>query len=556
MTSLRAPGVALIGLLLVLGAAAPVSDPHELVLRDALRAAIATTDSMTTRISMVTRMDGSLFYLKRAAGAPSARLVMRDTAGRETMLIDQAGIDGFAASPDASLVVVSIAGPAGGVLRVIETATGAARPDRIEGARFAALSWAPDGRSFFYTLASKAGASSPAHWRSARHVLGADPRRDRVLLDSAHLPFAFEGRPAMVAVAATPGSDFLVAWVSDALTGRSAFHAAPFASLATTKATPGAIPWSLVAVQADGVVAIAVRGARIDMLTRRVSPQGSIVEAALNDTNAFAHGRTVVAPGSGTLTGLGLARDALYFARRDGAAMSLLRLASGAPRPQIVTLPFSGTIAPPGSDAGGLVTDPRQAGADIGLQSWVQPLVWLHYDPRTHSVADLGLVPPFARGLRPYQAIETTARADDGTLIALSIVSRRDTPFDGRRPLLLDGAEAYDPTFMPTLLPWLDAGGVFAVAHLRGGAPSRDFIACAESLIARHLTDPAHLSAGGNDLISAAIIRRPDLFRPALLRPGLVGAMRAPHANDIADQQAFLLWRMGAWRMASGPQPP
>ena len=543
MSRLRAPRVALVGLLLALGAAAPVSDPHELVLRDALRAAIAAMDAMTTRISMLTRMGGRLFYLRRAA---ATRLVMRDTAGRETVLVDQAAIDGFAASPDASLVVVCTAGPAGRVLRVIETATGTARPDRIEGARFAALSWAPDGRSFFYTRAS--GRSSP--WRSERHVLGEDPRRDRLLLDSAHLPFAFEGRPAQVAVAAAPGSDFLVARVSEALSGRSAFHAAPFASLATARGATTAIPWTLVAAQADFVVAIAVRGARIDMLTQRDTPQGSIVEADLNDANAFAHGRTIVAQGSGALTGLGLARDGLYFARRDSVAMSLLRLADGAPRPEIVTLPH-GTIALPGAtpweDAGGLVTDPRHAGADIGLQSWVQPLLWLHYDPGTHSVADLGIVPPFARGLRPYQAVETTARARDGTLIALSIVSRRDTPHDGRRPLLLDGAVAYDPTFMPTLLPWLDAGGVFAVAHVRGGAsPSGDFIACAEALVARHLTDPARLSAAGTGLIGDAIIRRPDLFRPDLLRPDLLGATRTPHANDIADEQAFLLWRMGA----------
>ena len=194
--------------------------------------------------------------------------------------------------------------------------------------------------------------------------------------------------------------------------------------------------------------------------------------------------------------------------------MSLLRLADAAPRPEIVTLPFQGTIAPPGApageDLGGLVTDPRLPGADVGLQSWVQPLVWLHYDPRAHRVADLGIVPPFARGLRPYQATETTARARDGALIPLSIVSRRDTPYDGRRPLLLDSANTDDATFIATLLPWLDAGGVFAVAHVRGGdktsgAPAgndltiSDFIACAEALIARHLTDPAHLSAAGAD---------------------------------------------------------
>ena len=252
MTRLRAPRIALIGLLLGLGAAAPAADPHasqaRIPGRDALRAAIAAMDGMTTRISMLTRVGGRVFYLERGA---AARLVMRDRSGRETVLVDHAAIDRFAASPDGSLLVISTGEAAARVLQVIETKTGTARPDRIAAPHVASLSWAADGRSFFYTRASDANAP----WRSERHVLGEDARRDRVLLDAARLPFAFDGQPALVAVAAIPGSDFVIARVSDAVSGRSAFYTAPSASLGAA-----AIPWTPVAALADEVTAIAMRG--------------------------------------------------------------------------------------------------------------------------------------------------------------------------------------------------------------------------------------------------------------------------------------------------------
>ena len=551
--------------------------------RDRLLSAISALDGLSTEVRMLTTANAKRFYLRLDAGTQLSRLVMQDTQvpdAAATVLVDpaelgtsagQAEIDQFAPSPDGSLVAYGISGSSGNsVLHVIETATRRIRRDVIDRARFARPSWAPDGRSFFYARLPRPDPRAPAsdatpHLRVYRHRLGEDPDRDRLILDADRLPEAFgEATSGVAPVGAAsvgaasvgaaqifpalvvpPGSDTVLAEIGDGVSPEVAIYAAPYASLELPQ-----VPWKRVAARSDGVVAAAVRGSRIDLLTHRDAPHFKIVETDL-DRPSFAEARLRVRPGSGVLTGLGLAADGLYLARRDGSATTLLRLADGAGLPEIVTLPFSGSIAPAGVDAGGLHADPRRTGVDVGLQSWTHPLVWLHYDPATRAVADLGLVPGFAHDLRAYQSVETSARGLDGTLIPLSIVGRRDRRRDGPRPVLLEGYGAYgiadDPAFMPTLLPWLDGGGIYAVAHVRGGGEGgqswhdggrlankingvTDLIACARALIARHVTDAAHLAGSGTGaggiLIGGAITRAPELFRAALIRGGATDLLR------------------------------
>ncbi len=564
--------------------------------RGRLLSAISELDGLSTEVGTPRTANGVRFYLRLDADAQVARLVMqgpraRDAAG--TVLVDPADlgtasghaeIDQFAPSPDGSLVAYGVsAGGGRSVLHVIETATRRMRPDVIDRARFARVCWAPDGRSFFYARLPRPDPRAPAseayaHLRVYRHRLGEDPARDRLILDPDRLPapsgaVASRAAPIFPALVVPAGSDYVLAELRDGVSPELAIYAAPYASLALPQ-----VPWQRVAAPSDGVVAAAVRGTRIDLLTHHDAPHFKIVETEL-DRPSFAAARLRVRAGSGVLTGLGLAADGLYLARRDGAATTLLRLADGAALPEIVTLPFSGSIAPAAEDAtredaGGLLADARRTGVDVGVQSWTQPLVWLHYDPATRAVADLRLVPAFAHDLRAYQSVETSARGLDGTLIPLSIVSRRDRRRDGPRPLLLEGYGAYgvaeDPVFMPTLLPWLDGGGVYAVAHVRGGGEGgqawhdggklaakingiTDFIACARALIARHVTDAAHLAGSGSGaggiLIGGAVTRAPDLFRAALIREGDTDALRGefsasgasgvPEFGSVADAAQF-----------------
>jgi oligopeptidase B len=155
-----------------------------------------------------------------------------------------------------------------------------------------------------------------------------------------------------------------------------------------------------------------------------------------------------------------------------------------------------------------------------------------------------------------YQTERIFATADDGIKIPISLVYRKDLKWPSGNPLLLYGYGAYglpsDVWFSSGRLSLLDRGMIAAIAHVRGGGEYgkrwhdqgrmmnkrntfTDFIACAETLVARHYTDPSHLaieggSAGGL-LVGAVLNMRPDLFRAALLEMPFVDAI-----NTMLDE--------------------
>jgi prolyl oligopeptidase len=536
--------------------------------RDALLREITAVDGLTTRASFVTLVAGKLVYLKRAPDAQIAKLYIRDLAsGRETMLVDpetlgeggkHAEIDEFAVSPDATKIVygVSESGSEHSVLHVVETATCRVLPEAIDRAQFAAASWAPDGESFFYSRLPEPRPDQPpaeaySHLRTLLHRLGTDPDTDAVVLDGDHLPFPFAAAQVFPSVSITPGSDWAIAAVSDGVSPEQAYYAAPVASLAAGRGGEP-IPWRMLADKADGVTFATVRGDRIYMLTHKDAPRLRAVSEDLSAPGFGKAAQVVAQPDSGVLTSLAAAADALYVARRDGSAMHVSRLPYGDREAQSVALPFEGTVAAPLEDAGDLIADPREAGALIGLQSWLRAPVWLRYEPDGEKLADTGLLPPFPRDLSAYEAVETAARAEDGTMVPLSIVAKKGTKLDGSHPTLIEGYGSYgislDAEFAPWLAPWLDRGGVFAVAHVRGGGELgqdwheagkmatkqhtvTDLIDCAKDLIRRGYTTSERIAAEGGSAggitVGGAITRDPGLFRAAVIQVGATNTTRA-----------------------------
>lgn len=155
-----------------------------------------------------------------------------------------------------------------------------------------------------------------------------------------------------------------------------------------------------------------------------------------------------------------------------------------------------------------------------------------------------------------YVSERTWATAKDGVQVPISIVRRRDTPLNGRSPLLLYGYGAYginvEPVFRSARLSLLDRGFVYAMAHVRGGEELgrhwyeqgrmehkantfTDFIACAEHLIATGHADPKRLacmggSAGGL-LVGAVANMRPDLWNAVVAEVpfvDIIGTMMDP----------------------------
>jgi prolyl oligopeptidase len=156
---------------------------------------------------------------------------------------------------------------------------------------------------------------------------------------------------------------------------------------------------------------------------------------------------------------------------------------------------------------------------------------------------------PFDAGA--YQSEQVFYPSKDGTRIPMLLVHKKGLNLDGSNPTLLYGyggfRDSLTPYFDDTRLPWLERGGIFAVANIRGGGEygedwhrqgirSRkqnvfdDFIAAAEWLIAQRYTSTPKLAiegvSNGGLLVGACVTQRPDLFGAALAYVGVMDMLR------------------------------
>ena len=439
-------------------------------------------------------------------------------------------------STDGRIVAISLSenGSEDGTLHFFETANGRVLPDKIPGVQYptggGSAAWNADSTGVFYTRYPRAGerpaADSHFYQQIWFHKLGS-PESGDVYEFGRDFP-----RIAEIELEASEDGRWILATVANGDGGDYAFY--------LRKASG---EWKRVADFADGIKGARFgKDAALYLLSRQRAPRGLILRLPL-DTPTLDHATTVVPEQEGVIQEYEPSANGIYVNELDGgpSELNFHSTRHGSPT-RVPILPVSAV--------GGLHSW-RDDDLLFGNTSFIDPGGWYEWKPGWKVQQTTALKMSSPANFDDIEVVREFARSKDGTKIPINILRKKGLALNGRNPTLLTGYGGYGismtPVFSATRRVWFDAGGVYAVANLRGGGEFGedwhkagnltrkqnvfdDFIACAEHLVERKYTSPKKLAVmGGSNgglLMGALLTQRPDLVRAVVARVGIYDMLR------------------------------
>jgi prolyl oligopeptidase len=532
---------------------------------------LAELTKLSDTVDIVSNPDRELdrfFYLELPSGKSDYLLMTRAAGGGPSRLLldpatlaengKHAAIDYYVPSPDGKYVAVgvSLGGSENSVLHVVETATGKLLSESISRAQEANPSWTDDSKGFYFTRLQAMAPTAPAstkydNERVYYHRLGAG-EADRQVFGPDITTDPALPKNGNVFVSVVPGTGMIVAGQTSGVVETPA--------LWVRRSESG--PWIQVVKHEDGMMDIALHGTRAFIRTKGGAngavSNGRVVSFDLA-IETFAAARVVLPESSLILSartgeGVACASDALYVQGfRDGLGVVTRIPYSAQSKGTELKLPMSGTV-------GGIGADYRRPGITLSMVGWTAPRLIYAYAPASRSFLNTHLQARNPIDMSAIRSVEVQAKSTDGTMVPLSILYKRGMAFNGSHPALLEAYGAYgysiSPFYASSFLPWLNRGGVFAFAHVRGGGEKGeawhldgmkttkqhtidDFVACAHYLIDEKYTSPAHLAiegtSAGGIAVGGFLTQHPELVAAVLYRVGITDILRSEQRASGAE---------------------
>ena len=498
---------------------------------------------------------GRLFFTRRDPGAEHGVLCTRLGDGPVEVLLDPMAIDPSglttldAWQPDKEGRLVAYQLSEGGdeesLLRVMEAATGTLVDGPIDRCRYSNVAWLPGGKAFYYTRRLPPSAvpdgESQYHRRVYLHQLGTPADSDVLIFgtgrdktDYYSVSVSRDGRWLTISASrgTAPRNDL---WLADLF-----------------ESDPASPELRVVQEGLDAQTGVRVgRDGRLYIFTDADAPRGRIAIADPVDVGGPATWRDLIREdpeavlrGYAILDGAELARPVLLasWTRHALSDITVHDLATGETL-SVVPLPGLGT-------AGGISERP-EGGHEawfVYTDYWTSSVV-LRFDARDSTVSTWATAPGQAE-VPAMTARQMSYSSKDGTLVRMLVISGPEGPATPR-PTILYGYGGFDisltPAYSPNVLAWVAAGGVYAVANLRGGSEEGeewhragmldrkqnvfdDFHAAAETLIRDGWTTPEQLAISGGSngglLVGAALTQRPSLYAAVICSAPLLDMVR------------------------------
>jgi prolyl oligopeptidase len=451
----------------------------------------------------------------------------------------------FEPSPDGSIVAYSLSdgGTDWEIWKFRRTADGVDLPDELRFTKFWELSWAPDGSGVYYSrypqrVGDPSRGDDQAQPAVYFHRLGEPQGRDTLV-------YAVKDHPTRTPSASVSDDG---RWLFVSLFDGYRTNGIDLIDLRD----PEAAPRPLFAAWDARYTVIGSEGDTIYAVTTEAAPRSRVIAVDVRDP-APRSWRELVAQDA-------LALDEASFvggriiARyvRDAHGVARLFDRDGRPLGE-VPVPGFGTLA----GFGGKATDTETF---FAYADYLSPGQVLRLDLRDGSTS-VWRAPRFGADTSRYVTRQVFYTSRDGTRVPMYITHRRDLVKNGDAPTLLYGYGGFNvsltPSFRPAVITWLEMGGIYAEANLRGGGEYGDlwheagtklrkqnvfddFIAAAEFLVRDGYTRAQRLAISGRSngglLVGATLLQRPDLFAAALPGVGVLDMLRYHTASANARQ--------------------
>ncbi|MBI1798415.1 MAG: S9 family peptidase [Candidatus Eisenbacteria bacterium] len=511
------------------------------------------------------RVCGSrVFFSRRTAGQNQPVVEGIDAPGAAPRVVIDPNVlaaDGTVAldwmypSPDGALIAygTSPGGSEHSTLHVRDVAKGGDLGESIPNTQHASVAWDPDGSGFVYSRHPEAG-EVPAgeeifHESLAHHRIGDDPARDEIVFDG-------KGRDIHESRAVWLSSDSKFVFLSTSLDrAKNDLSVRPAGS---------SDPFRAVAEGVDGTVTGDACQGRLYLLTNVDAPRYRIVTPGPDaDPRKW---KDVVPQQDGVIEDFTIVHGKLAVRLMVNASSRLRIFSLAGHLEREVALPALGSVSE-------MAANPTGRSLYLTFVSFTHPAAVYVYDVESHALTTLE---PSVPGVRAddYETRQVWFSSKDGTRVPMFLVHRRGLAMDGQRPTLLSGYGGFNisetPAFRADLFPWLERGGVYALASLRGGGEFGrawhesgrlakkqnvfdDFHAAAEYLVKSKVTNASRLAARGGSngglLMGAVLTQRPELYAAIVCQAPLLDMLRyqrflmaqywVPEYGSSEDPQQF-----------------
>ncbi|NLJ85796.1 MAG: S9 family peptidase [Firmicutes bacterium] len=403
-------------------------------------------------------------------------------------------------------------------IHVLDIAAASSLPDAIRWCKFTSIPWLPDGSGFFYTRFPEPGSVPPEDAvnfsKVYLHRLGTDQSEDELIF---HRPDYKEmGFTPQV----TEDGEYLVleVWVGTEPENRIYYR---------KLAEDG--PFVRLLDESDAMYRLIGNvGSIFYFHTTKEAPNGRIIAIDLEKPEPK-NWQEIIAQSCAVIEQVTMVGQKLAVVYVQDAFSSIHLFELDGTSAETIALPGLGTVS-------GISGKPMDEELFFTFTSYLHPTSVYHYDLSREKLRVFA-EPRLDFNADDYETKQVFYESKDGTKVPMFITCRKDIKLDGKNPTLLYGYGGFGismtPVFDVSNLIWLEAGGIYAVACLRGGNEYGeswhrkgmlenkqnvfdDFISAAEWLIASNYTNTQKLAimgrSNGGLLTAACMVQRPDLY--------------------------------------------